>query len=65
MTKKKRFIEIEDEWIKDIETGDEWEYAIECMPILNYLIEENKELKKHNKRLHQDLHKINTIARGY
>ena len=32
---------------------------------LNELHEENKTLQKQNKRLHDDLHKINQIARGY
>ena len=32
---------------------------------LNELHEENKILQKQNKRLHDDLHKINQIARGY
>lgn len=37
MTKNKRFVEIENEWVKDIETDDEWEYAIECISTLNQL----------------------------
>lgn len=32
---------------------------------LNALHEENQSLKKQNKRLHDDLHKVNEIARGY
>ena len=33
--------------------------------LLNELHEENQSLKKQNKRLHNDLHEINQIARGY
>ena len=33
--------------------------------LLNNLHEENQALIKQNKRLHDDLHKINQIARGY
>lgn len=36
---EKRFVEIENEWVKDTETGDEWEYAIECMSTLNQLFD--------------------------
>lgn len=32
---------------------------------LNELAEENQSLRKQNKRLHNDLHKINQIVRGY
>lgn len=33
--------------------------------LLNELHEENQALKKQNKRLHDDLHKVNQITRGY
>ena len=33
--------------------------------LLNELHEENQSLKKQNKRLHNDLHKVNQIVRGY
>lgn len=37
----------------------------ELVDCLNALHEENQVLKKQNKRLHDDLHKVNQIARGY
>ena len=37
----------------------------ETVELLNELHEENQSLKKQNKRLHNDLHEINQIARGY
>lgn len=37
----------------------------ELIKLLNELHEENQALKKQNKRLHDDLHKVNQIARGY
>lgn len=40
-------------------------YGEDIEELLNELYEENKALKKQNKRLHDDLHKVNQIARGY
>lgn len=78
MTENKRFTNIEHDyenaWIKCIDNGDFMIYAIykeldESLPsledLLNGLHEENQSLKKQNKRLHDDLHKVNEITRGY
>ena len=46
------------------EFGNERE-AKQLCELLNMLHEENQSLKKQNMRLHSDLHKINTITRGY
>ena len=37
----------------------------EVVGLLNTLNDENEQLKKQNKRLHNHLHEINQIARGY
>lgn len=38
---------------------------VEIVELLNALHEENQSLKKQNRKLHEDLHKVTEITRGY
>lgn len=56
----------EDVTLVDNVTGKEYESNFEdIVDLMNELHEENQSLKKQNKRLHDDLHKVNEIVRGY
>ena len=59
----KRFIN-HDDIILDTE-GEQLISTDEIADKMNELHEENQSLKKQNKRLHDDLHKVNQIAKGY
>lgn len=63
----KRFTMVYGKYI-DNENNIEYDERLESWKIcdlLNEIHEENQSLKKQNKKLHDDLHKVNQIARGY
>ena len=65
---EKRFKEIiSTQKVIDTQTGKEYDCLLDndLFDLINTIAEENEQLKKQNRRLHSDLHKINTIARGY
>jgi hypothetical protein len=47
---EKRFVESDGECVRDNLTGDDWNYAIECLNVLNHLHEDLERAIENNKK---------------